>query len=293
MHTRRIYRLALPGGRELHLGPRTLIMGVLNVTPDSFSDGGRFASTEAAVEAALAMVDEGADLIDIGGESTRPGAAPVSAGEESARVLPVVAALARQSPVIVSVDTYKAAVARAAIDAGASIVNDVSGLTYDPAMAAVAAATGAGLVLMHTRGRSADMYRLASYENVEREVAAELQMSVSAALAAGVERGRLVVDPGLGFAKRAPDSLRLLAQLDADAIQALDLPILVGPSRKSFLVGDASRQAPPDRDWATAGAVAASVLLGAHIVRVHHVAAMAQVVRVVDALVKARAGTSE
>lgn len=256
-------------------------MGILNVTPDSFSDGGRLTSPEAAVELALAMAEAGADILDIGGESTRPGAKAVPAGEERDRVVPVIAALAKQTTVPISVDTYKPVVAKAALDAGAAMVNDISGLRYEPDLAPVVAAAGAGLVLMHTRGRSAEMYREASYNDVIAEVMDELRESVAFATSAGVDRRRIVIDPGIGFAKQAAHSYEVLARLGE--LADLGLPILAGPSRKSFLNRAVGRELPPaERDFATAPAVAAAVFGGAHIIRVHAVAEMRQVARVSD-----------
>ena len=256
-------------------------MGILNVTPDSFSDGGQLASPAAAVEAALAMAEAGADIIDVGGESTRPGARAVPAGEERDRVVPVIAALAKETAVPISIDTYKPSVARAALEAGAVIVNDISGLRYEPDLAGVVAASGAALVLMHTRGRSAEMYREATYHDVVAEVLDELRESVAFATSAGVERQRILIDPGIGFAKQAAHSYEALARLHEFA--DLGLPILAGPSRKSFLNRSLGQErAPRDRDWASAAAVTAAVLQGAHIVRVHAVAAMRDVVRVSD-----------
>ncbi len=282
MYPRRAYRVTLPGGGSLPLGERTLVMGVLNVTPDSFSDGGLHADPARAVDAALAMIAAGADLIDVGGESTRPGAAPVDVAEERRRVLPVIRVLARQATVPISIDTTKADVARAAVDAGAAILNDISGLRYDPAVARVAAESGAPLVLMHMRGRPADMQVSAVYADVVGEVLRELADVVARAVRAGVQREQIIVDPGIGFAKRAPHSLALLARLPE--LATLDRPLLVGPSRKSFLEAAVGARHTGARDWATAGAVAAAVLLGAHIVRVHAVAPMVDVVRVADAL---------
>jgi dihydropteroate synthase len=278
----RDYTIPLPDGRSLTLGARTLVMGILNVTPDSFADGGLYADPGRAVAAGLAMVEAGVDIIDVGGESTRPGAGEVSADEEVRRVLPVIRSLAGQVAVPVSVDTYKASVARAAVDAGAGIINDVSGLAYDPALAAVAAASRAVLVLMHMRGHPADMYAHAHYERLASEVASELQASIDRALAAGVRREAIILDPGVGFAKRPEHSFGVIARLDDPAFVALDRPWLVGPSRKSYLKSVLGDLAPEDRDWGTAAAVTASVLMGAHIVRVHAVKEMVQVVRVAD-----------
>ena len=282
MHPRRAYSVPLPGGRSLDLGNRTLVMGILNVSPDSFAERAPWATPAAAVEAALAMEASGADIIDIGGESTRPGAEPVPEDEERRRVLPVVAGAARLLRIPVSVDTYKAGVARAAIGEGASIVNDISGLRYDAALGEVAASTGAALVLMHTRGRSREMYREAVYDAVTTEVARELAWSLQQARLAGVAADRTILDPGFGFAKRAEHSYRLLASLGDLAV--LDRPLLVGVSRKSFLSQALGDLPPASRDWGTAAAVTAAVLGGAHIVRVHAVAEMAQVVRVADHL---------
>jgi dihydropteroate synthase len=285
---RRHYRIPLADGRSLDLGTRTLVMGVLNVTPDSFSDGGACASPDRAVEAALAMEREGADLIDIGGETTRPGAEPVAADEELRRVLPVVERLAGRLRVPVSIDTYKAQVAAAALEAGAAIVNDISGLQYDAGLAAVAARHRAALILMHMRGRSRAMYAQATYSDVAAEVAAELETALGKAVAAGVSRDAVVLDPGLGFAKRAGDSWALLANLDAPSMAALDRPWLVGPSRKSFLTMAIGDVPAPDRDWATSAAVTAAILAGAHIVRVHRVREMVHAARVADQVAAAR-----
>ncbi|MEQ1728736.1 MAG: dihydropteroate synthase [Vicinamibacterales bacterium] len=279
--TRRSYLVPLPDGSHLSLGERPLVMGVLNVTPDSFADAERL-DTARAVETALAMEAAGADIIDLGGESTRPGAVPVDADEELRRVLPVLKALAGRLRVPVSIDTYKAVVARAAVAEGASIVNDISGLTYDPGMARAVAETRASLVLMHTRGRSADMYALASYDDVVAEVGAELRGGLDAAVAAGVALERIVIDPGIGFAKRPMHSYGLLARI-AELSATLDRPILAGPSRKSFMREALDDRPPSERDWGTAAAVTAAVLGGAHIVRVHAVTEMVQVVRVAEA----------
>jgi len=265
-------------------------MGVLNVTPDSFSDGGRYADREAAVAAGVAMAADGAGLVDVGGESTRPGAERVDAATETARVAPVVRALA-DAGVAVSIDTTRAAVAEAALAAGARVVNDVSGGLADPAMAGVVAGAGCPWVLMHWRGHSRDMQRLATYRDVVAEVRDELAARVDAAVSAGVGADRLVLDPGLGFAKTAAHSWALLAHLDA--LVALGLPVLVGASRKSFL---GSVLAGPDRvprpvDGREAATVATSVLAaqaGAWGVRVHDVRQSADALAVVAAVRSAR-----
>ncbi|MBI2188149.1 MAG: dihydropteroate synthase [Acidobacteria bacterium] len=281
MHSRRRFSIPLPNGTTLVLGERALVMGIINVTPDSFSDGGRLLDPARAVDAGLRMVDEGADLLDVGGESTRPGADPLDAEEERGRVVPVIEQLSTRVRVPISVDTYKASTAAAALAAGAAIVNDVSGLHHDPALAGVVAAHRAPIVLMHMRGRSRDMYAQASYHDVVAEVVDELRASVAFATGAGVAGDRIIVDPGLGFAKEAPHSYEALARLDAFA--ELGKPVLVGPSRKSFLARPLGGTVPAaERDWATAAAVTAAVLAGAHIVRVHAVREMVQVVRVAD-----------
>jgi dihydropteroate synthase len=256
-------------------------MGVVNVTPDSFSDGGRLFDAAAAIAAGVRMVDDGADMIDVGGESTRPGADPLDEAEERRRVVPVIEGLAARVRVPVSIDTYKAATAEAALGVGASIVNDVSGLRYDPALADVAARYRASVVLMHTRGRSKEMYQQASYHDVVAEILDELRESMAFAAKAGIAADRIILDPGLGFAKEAAHSYEALARLDEFA--ELGRPLLVGPSRKSFLARPVGGQVPAaERDWATAAAAAAAVLAGAHIVRVHAVREMIHVVRVAD-----------
>jgi len=282
---RRRFTLRLPGGAPLALGERTLVMGIVNVTPDSFSDGGRMFDPKAAVAAALRMVDDGADLLDIGGESTRPGALPIDAGEELRRVLPVIEALAGRVTVPISIDTYKASVADAALSAGASIVNDISGLRYDPELAGVVARRAAPIILMHTRGRSRDMYEQAHYHDVVDEVLDELRESLAFAAGAGVPREQMLVDPGLGFAKDATHSFEVLGRLAEFA--DLGRPLVVGSSRKSFLNRPIKQAAlTADGEWPTAASVAAAALAGMHVVRVHAVREMAQVVRVADEIQK-------
>jgi dihydropteroate synthase len=278
--SRRLYTIPLLHGRALRLGERPLVMGILNVTPDSFAEAERLDHAR-AVDVALAMESAGADIVDLGGESTRPGAVPVDAEEELRRVMPVLRALQGRLTIPVSIDTYKASVAREAVAEGASIVNDISGLRYDQAMAATIAESGASVVLMHTRGRSADMYAHASYEDVVADVAGELRESMTSALQAGIPSERIVIDPGIGFAKRPSHSYGLLARI-AELAALLDRPVLAGPSRKSFMREAVGNRPPLERDWGTAAAVAAAVLGGAHIVRVHAVEEMVQVVRVAE-----------
>jgi dihydropteroate synthase len=256
-------------------------MGILNVTPDSFADSSPLLDPANAVAAALRMEADGADLIDIGGESTRPGADPVPADEELRRVLPVLRALHGRIGIPISIDTYKADVARAGIEAGAVMVNDVSGLQRDPALAREVARSGVALILMHARGSSKTMYAEADYGDVLAEVVGELRESIATAVDAGVRIEQILIDPGVGFAKRASHSYGVLARLP-ELAAALDRPMLVGPSRKSFLREALGGRPAAERDWGTAAAVTAAVLAGAHIVRVHAVAEMAQVVRVTE-----------
>jgi dihydropteroate synthase len=269
------------------LGERTLVMGVLNVTPDSFSDGGSWAGPEAAVARGLSLFEEGADWVDVGGESTRPGAAAVPEAEEIRRVAPVIEGLRRRGAGPLSVDTTKAAVARAGLDAGADLVNDVSAFGYDPAMATLVAERGVPAVLMHLRGGFADMHAAPSYRDVMGEVVEELGAAVARAERAGVPRDLLLLDPGIGFSKNAAHSFEALRRLAE--LEALDRPLLVGPSRKSFIGRVLDRPA-EGRLMGTAAAVASCVLLGAHVVRVHDVAAMVEVVRVCDAIRGVAAG---
>lgn len=288
--TRATYTLPLAGRDPLVLGARTLVMGVLNVTPDSFSDGGLALDPAQALDRALAMEAAGADVLDIGAESTRPGAAPLTGREERLRLLPVMRRLHRLR-IPISIDTTKAEVARFGLDEGATIVNDISGLQYDPALGDIVAVRGAPLVLMHMRGRPADMYAHARYGDVALDVARDLLRAVERAVSRGVAWDRLVLDPGIGFAKRAADSAAVLSGLAA--VASLGRPLLVGPSRKSFLTAAVGDVPAADRDWATAAAVTAAVLGGAHIVRVHAVAEMVQVVRTADMIRSHGTGTSE
>jgi dihydropteroate synthase len=275
--------------RTLRFGERTLVMGVLNVTPDSFSDGGQFLNTDRAVARAEEMIAEGADIIDIGGESTRPGRAGValvSAEEELRRVLPVIERLAKNSTVPISVDTTKAVIARAALDAGAEIVNDISGLRFDAEVADKAARFQAGLILMHSRGDLGTMHRLEPVEDIFAEVEASLRSSVAEAERRGVERERIAVDPGIGFSKSLEQNLELIAKLDRFARAFASFPILVGTSRKSFLGRLLDDALASERLHGTMATVTASILRGAHIVRVHDVKAAVETVRVADAIKK-------
>jgi dihydropteroate synthase len=264
-------------------GQKTHVMGILNVTPDSFSDGGAFDSLARALAQAAAMVHQGADILDIGGESTRPGSQPVSAAEELQRVVPVIRALRAKSlfdKMPISVDTMKASVARVAIEAGADFVNDVSGGMADPDMLAVVADLGCPIVLMHMRGTPNTMQQMTDYGDVVAEVRDRLAELVNQAVAAGVAPDRIAVDPGIGFAKTARQNLPLLRELAT--FQSLGCPVLVGVSRKSFIGAILDRPDPKDRLWGTAAACAAAIAGGADILRVHDVAQMADVRSIAD-----------
>jgi dihydropteroate synthase len=265
----------------LPVGEDVLLMAVLNVTPDSFSDGGRFQDHDHAVDRALEMVDEGAHILDIGGESSRPGSHPVSLEEELQRVVPIVAKLVGRVPVPISVDTTKAEVARQCLDLGAAIINDISALRHDPAMAAVVKGSGAGLILMHMRGVPATMQLSPSYTDVIDDVYDFLRSRIEAAVGWGIDRERIAVDPGIGFGKRLQDNLAVLGQLSS--LAGLGRPIVIGPSRKGFLGALLDRPV-LEREWGTGAAVAAAVLNGAHVVRVHAVSEMKDVVRVSQAI---------
>jgi dihydropteroate synthase len=267
-------------GREIRCD-QPLIMGIVNVTPDSFYDGGRYNLLEQAVTHALELVEQGADILDIGAESTRPGAKPVSQEEELARLLPVIIELARQVAVPISVDTTKASVARAAIDAGACIINDVSALRWDPVMPKVVAKSGAAVVLMHMQGTPQTMQSLPQYDDVVEEVLSFLSERIQAAGAAGIQRTHIILDPGIGFGKLLTHNLELINRLSD--LTKLECPVLVGPSRKAF-IGQLLDQPVERREWGTAAAVALAVDRGAAILRVHDVAVMKDVVKVAAAM---------
>jgi len=268
------------------LGVRTLVMGVLNVTPDSFSDGGKFFDAERAIEQALAMERGGADLLDVGGESTRPGSAGISAQEELARVLPVLQALRGRLKIPVSIDTQKMEVAEAALGAGAQIINDISGLKSDPRIAEVAARRRVPLILMHMRGEPRTMQARGFARDVMQDVMQGLRKSVGVARKSGVGKSQIILDPGIGFGKSFAQNYELLQKLAQ--LAKLGYPLLVGTSRKGFLGATLAREGKPvppeERIWGTAATVTASILNGAHIVRVHDVAEMVQVARVADCL---------
>ena len=269
------------GGKALNLDERTHIMGVLNVTPDSFSDGGTFMDPEKAYLHALRMRDDGADIIDIGGESTRPGAEETPEDLELSRILPLVERISRESEAVISVDTYKARVARKAIEAGAHMINDISGLRFDPEMAPLIAETGVPVVIMHIKGTPRDMQKEPSYEDVMGEIIASLEESMEIAYRAGVREEQIVVDPGIGFGKRLQDNLDIIRHLSE--LKILGRPILLGTSRKSF-IGSILNLSVTDRLEGTAATVSVGIMNGVHIIRVHDVREMARVAKVTDAV---------
>jgi dihydropteroate synthase len=282
---RKMFRLKLPS-RGLVLGERTLVMGVLNVTPDSFSDGGNFLEPESAIEQAFVIANAGADLLDVGGESTRPGSKETSAADELDRILPVLEGLRGRLKIPISVDTRRAAVAELAVRAGAEIINDISGLQNDPKIAEVAARHSVPLILMHMRGEPRTMQKGPFAHNVTKDVIQGLRRSVAVARKAGVPKSQIILDPGIGFGKSFAQNYELLQKLPQ--LAKLGYPLLVGTSRKGFLGAALARDgkpAPPEeRIWGTAATVTASILNGAHIVRVHDVEEMVKVARVADCL---------
>jgi dihydropteroate synthase len=280
---RRVYNWGLPR-TSLELGKRTAVMAILNVTPDSFSDGGQYIDPGKAVERALELEAAGADILDIGGESSRPGSLPIPEDEELRRLIPVLEALGPRLRIPISVDTYRAEVARQALDAGAQIVNDISAFRFEPQIAQVAQRYGAGVVLMHSRGAREQLHTQSPMADAVQQVYDELKASIEAARAAGVAGSAIVVDPGIGFGKRAEESLAVLRNLEA--LSPLECAVLVGTSRKSFIrkVARIEPDAPYSPLWGTAATVASAVLQGAHIVRVHDVPEMRTLVDVLDAI---------
>jgi dihydropteroate synthase len=283
MVRRKLFRLKLPS-RTLVLGKRTLIMGVLNVTPDSFSDGSKFYNEEHAIAHALRMERAGADLIDIGAESTRPGSEGISAEEEWKRLMPVLGGLRRLLKIPISIDTQKAEVAETALDAGAEIINDISGLKSDSRIAEVAARHRVPLILMHMRGEPRTMQKGPFAREVMKDILQGLRRSAAIARKSGVAKSQIVLDPGIGFGKSFAQNYEVLQRLPQ--VAELGFPLLIGTSRKGFLgatlVRDGKPASPEERIWGTAATVTASILNGAHIVRVHDVEEMAQVARVAD-----------
>jgi dihydropteroate synthase len=271
--------------RKITLGRKTMVMGILNVTPDSFSDSGLFSSPQKAIEHGLAMADEGADIIDIGGESTRPGSRSVGVKIELKRVLPVIEGLAKKIKIPISVDTKKAEVARLAVDFGAEIINDISALNGDKNMAETIRKTRAAAILMHMRGKPKNMQKGSlAYDNLMGEITDYLKQSSKKALNAGVEKDCIVIDPGIGFGKTPEDNYKIIK--DLSELKALGMPVLIGTSRKSF-IGKITGGEPDERMEGTAATIAAAIMNGCHIIRVHDVAAMKKVAAVTDAIVHA------
>jgi dihydropteroate synthase len=272
-------------GKSFDWGSRTYIMGVLNVTPDSFSDGGRFATVNAAVDRSIQMVAAGVDIIDIGGESTKPGATPVDEAIELVRVIPVIEGI-RQHPdlqhIPISIDTTKASVARSAIQAGADIINDVSGGQFDDRMFATVAQLSVPYIMMHMRGTPATMQQMTDYDDVVGEILAFFERQIDRAIECGIDRAKIIIDPGIGFAKQYQQSIEIVRYLDR--FEILDLPLLVGVSRKSFIGKILNQPDPERRLWGTAAACCAAIARGADILRVHDVAEMVDVSRVADVI---------
>jgi dihydropteroate synthase len=276
-------------GKSFEWGSRTHIMGVLNVTPDSFSDGGRFAALNAAVDRAVQMVISGVDIIDIGGESTKPGATPVDEATELARVIPVIEGIRQHSDtqhIPISIDTTKASVARSAIQAGADIINDVSGGQFDAEMFETVAQLGVPYIMMHMRGTPATMQQMTDYDDVVGEILGFFEMQIDRAVNAGIDRAKMIIDPGIGFAKQYQQSIEIIRHLER--FEILDLPLLVGVSRKSFIGKILNQPDPEGRLWGTAAACCASISGGADILRVHDVTEMVDVSRVADIMFRDR-----
>jgi dihydropteroate synthase len=281
---RQAYKWTLPR-TEIELGSRTVVMGVLNLTPDSFSDGGKYSAVDAALARAQQIQDQGADILDVGGESSRPGSVPISEEEELCRVMPVVEAVAHKLSIPISIDTYRSRVAHRALEAGAQIVNDISAFRFDPEMPRIVRDARAGIVLMHSRGSREELHRQPPMANALTEVRNDLQRAAAIAADAGIVRSAVVLDPGIGFGKSSEESVLVLRHLQA--FTPLEYPLLIGTSRKSFLrkvarngpLADAAK-----RLWATAASLAIAIVNGAHVVRVHDVAEMRVFVDTLDAL---------
>ena len=273
--------------RTLNWGDRTYVMGVLNVTPDSFSDGGQFNKLETAIQQAHHLTHSGVDILDVGGQSTRPGARQIPLEEEIRRVVPVIEAIRAHedeslASVVISVDTTQSEIARAAVKAGADIVNDISGGTFDAAMLSTVADLGVPIILMHIRGTPATMQQHTDYNDLMGEICSFLERQIENAVAAGISQDRIAIDPGIGFAKSYPQNLAILRQIPL--LRPLNCPILIGPSRKSFIGWILQQNDPQERVWGTAAACCAAIAGGAHILRVHDGQAMVDVCRVADAI---------
>lgn len=281
---RKAFNLQLSNGGTLELGGSTIVVGVLNVTPDSFSDGGQHFDAAQAIEHAIKMESDGADIIEVGGESTRPGAPSLSASEELARISPVLRELGKQLRVPIAIDTYKSEVARAALDLGASIINDVSALRFGARIAEEAARSAALLVLMHMRGEPRTMQKLEPSLDIFGEIESDFNTSIREAESRGVRREQIILDPGIGFGKTLEQNLSILNHLDR--FEKFGMPLMIGTSRKSF-IGRLTGRPESDRVFGTAASVAAAILRGAHIVRVHDVKEMVEVARITDAILAA------
>jgi dihydropteroate synthase len=279
---RKSFTIKLRNGATMVLGARTLVVGVLNITPDSFSDGGQNFDSSRAIDRALEMESEGADIIEVGGESTRPGSARISVDDELSRVLPALSELEGRVRVPIAIDTYKSEVAAAAVALGASIINDVSALRFDPAVADVAARKGAVLILMHMRGDPATMQKIEQSPDIFAEIESDLTTAIQVAESRGVERNQIVIDPGIGFGKTLEQNLAIINHLDR--FERFGLPLMLGTSRKTF-IGRLTGRPEGNRLFGTAASVSVAILRGAHIVRVHDVKQLVEVARITDAIV--------
>ncbi len=281
---RRSYTLSL-GNQEIRLGAKTLIMGILNITPDSFSDGGKYVNEGDALIHALEMIDDGADIIDIGGESTRPGAKAISTAHELDRIIPIIEAIRKKSAIPISIDTYKSEVAKVAFSAGANIINDISGCRFDPKMPELAADLGCPTIIMHIKGTPKDMQTNPTYEDLIMEIQDYLRASIEMLTTAGLRKEQIIIDPGIGFGKTTEDNLCIMNHLDE--FEKLDQPILMGVSRKS-VIGNVLNRPANERLLGTAAATAVNIMKGAHIIRIHDVHEMKDVAKMTDAIVNAR-----
>ena len=279
---RKEYSLRIKG-RDYTLGRRTWLMGILNVTPDSFSDGGIYLDKKSAVQKGLQLIKDGADILDIGGESTRPGSHPVTAEEEKRRILPVISEIRKKTDALISVDTTKSEVLKSALDAGADILNDISGMRFDPKILGLASKQDIPVIIMHMKGTPKNMQESPEYDNVIQEIKTFLKQRITDALTAGIKKNKIIIDPGIGFGKRLKDNLKIISNLSA--FSELGFPILIGVSRKSF-IGDLLNLSPEKRIEGTIASSLISILQGAHILRVHDVSSLKKAVIVAEAIMK-------
>lgn len=279
---RKEYSLRIKG-RDYTLGRRTWLMGILNVTPDSFSDGGIYLDKKSAVQKGLQLIKDGADILDIGGESTRPGSHPVTAEEEKRRILPVISEIRKKTDALISVDTTKSEVLKSALDAGADILNDISGMRFDPKILGLASKQDIPVIIMHMKGTPRNMQESPEYDNVIQEIKTFLKQRITDALTAGIKKNKIIIDPGIGFGKRLKDNLKIISNLSA--FSELGFPILIGVSRKSF-IGDLLNLSPEKRIEGTIASSLISILQGAHILRVHDVSSLKKAVIVAEAIMK-------